>query len=48
MVNEKWAYKMIKKSDLDVVKFVLEYPKLYITMQQFDDFYLYFNTISEE
>ena len=30
-VNEKWSYKMIKKRDLNIVKYVLEYPNLYIT-----------------
>ena len=47
-VNERWSYKMIKKRDLNIVKYILEYPNLYITMQQFDDFYLYFKTISKE
>jgi len=32
-VNGKWSYKMIKRRDLNIVKFILEYPKLYITMQ---------------
>ena len=29
--NERYSYKMIKKRDLDIVKFIYDYPKLYIT-----------------